>query len=62
MGDGNAEFSKAVDLILDLTARGMGVRSNRYAMIVDNGIVKHLAVEAPGQFEVSSAEAVLAKL
>jgi len=38
------------------------VRSNRYAMIVDNGIVKHLAVEAPGQFEVSSAEAVLAKL
>jgi len=62
MGDGNAEFSKAVDLTLDLTARGLGLRSNRYAMIVDNGIVKHVAVEAPGAFDVSSAEAVLAKL
>ncbi len=62
MGDGNADFAKAVDLTLDLTSRGMGVRSNRYVMIVDNGVVKHLAVEAPGQFEVSSAEAALAKL
>ena len=62
MGDGNAEFSKAVDLTLDLTGRGMGIRSNRYMMIVENGVVKHLAVEAPGQFEVSSAEAALAKL
>jgi glutaredoxin/glutathione-dependent peroxiredoxin len=62
MGDGNAEFSKAVDLTLDLTGRGMGIRSNRYVMIVENGIVKHLAVEAAGQFEVSSAEAALAKL
>ncbi len=62
MGDGNAEFSKAVDLTLDLTGRGMGIRSNRYVMIVDNGVVKHLAVEAPGQFEVSSAQAALAKL
>lgn len=62
MADGNADFAKAVDLTLDLTGRGMGVRSNRYVMIVDNGIVKHLAVEAPGQFEVSSAEAALAKL
>ncbi|MFN9957014.1 MAG: peroxiredoxin, partial [bacterium] len=47
---------------LDLTARGLGLRSNRYAMIVENGIVKHLAVDAPGAFDVSSAEAVLAKL
>jgi peroxiredoxin len=62
LGDGNAEFSKAVDLTLDLTARGMGVRSNRYAMLVDNGIVKALHVEEPGKFEVSSAEAMLAKL
>jgi glutaredoxin/glutathione-dependent peroxiredoxin len=62
MADGNAEFAKAVDLTLDLTGRGMGVRSNRYVMIVDNGIVKHVAVEAPGQFDVSSAEAALAKL
>ena len=61
-GDGNAEFSKAVDLVLDLTARGMGIRSNRYAMVVDNGIVKTVAVEAPGKFEVSSVEAVLASL
>jgi len=61
-GDGSAEFSKAIDLTLDLTARGMGLRSNRYAMIVDNGVVKHVAVEAPGAFEVSSAQAVLAKL
>ncbi|MFZ9313733.1 MAG: peroxiredoxin [Burkholderiaceae bacterium] len=61
-GDGNAEFSKAVDLTLDLTARGMGVRSNRYAMLVENGIVKALHVEEPGKFEVSSAEAMLAKL
>lgn len=61
-GDGNAEFSKAVDLTLDLTARGMGVRSNRYAMLVDNGIVKALHVEEPGKFEVSSAEAMLATL
>ncbi|MFM1881469.1 MAG: hypothetical protein RLZZ344_1703 [Pseudomonadota bacterium] len=61
-GDGNAEFSKAVDLTLDLTARGMGLRSNRYAMLVDNGIVKALHVEEPGKFEVSSAEAMLAVL
>lgn len=61
-GDGNAEFSKAIDLTLDLTARGMGIRSNRYAMIVDNGIVKKVSVEDPGKFEVSSAEAVLAGL
>ena len=51
LGDGNAEFSTA-----------MGVRSNRYAMVVEDGVVKALAVEAPGKFEVSSAEAVLAML
>jgi len=62
LGDGNAEFSKAIDLTLDLTARGLGLRSNRYAMVVDSGIVKSVSVEAPGAFEVSSAEAVLAKL
>jgi peroxiredoxin len=61
-GDGNAEFSKAVDLTLDLTARGMGLRSNRYALLVDNGIVKAVHLEEPGKFEVSSAEAMLAKL
>lgn len=62
MGDGSAEFSKAVGLIMDLTARGMGVRSQRYAMVVDNGKVKSVAVEEPGKFEVSSAEAVLKSL
>ena len=62
LGDGSADFTKATGLILDLTARGMGVRTNRFAMIVDNGVVKHIAVEGPGKFEVSSAEAILAKL
>lgn len=61
-GDGNAEFSKAIDLTLDLTGRGLGIRSNRYAMIVRDGVVQTVSVEAPGQFEVSSAEAVLAQL
>jgi peroxiredoxin len=61
-GDGNAEFSKAIDLTLDLTGRGLGIRSNRYAMIVRDGVVQSVSVEAPGQFTVSSAEAVLAQL
>jgi glutaredoxin/glutathione-dependent peroxiredoxin len=59
MADGSAEFSKAVDLTLDLTARGMGVRSNRYSMLVVDGVVKALNVEAPGKFEVSNAETLL---
>ena len=49
-GDGSAEFTKKLDMEFDLTARGFGVRSQRYVMIVDNGIVKHLAVEGPGKF------------
>ena len=59
LADGSAHYVKALGLELDLTARGMGVRSNRYAMIVDNGVVKGVFVEGPGKFEVSSAEAVL---
>ncbi len=62
LGDGNAEFSQAVDLTLDLTGRGMGIRSNRYAMLVKDGVVKALHVEEPGKFGVSSAEAMLALL
>jgi peroxiredoxin len=62
LADGSVVFTKALGLELDLTARGMGVRTNRFAMIVDNGVVKHVVVEAPGKFEVSSAEAILAKL
>lgn len=59
MADGSAEFTKAAGLTLDLTARGMGVRSQRYSMLVDDGIVKTLNVEAPGKFEVSGADTML---
>jgi len=59
MADGSAMFTKALGLELDLVARGMGVRSQRYSMFVDNGIVKALNVEAPGKFEVSDAETML---
>jgi peroxiredoxin len=62
LADGNADFTKAVGLDMDGTGFGMGLRSKRYAMVVENGVVKHLAVENPGQFEVSSAEAVMKAL
>ena len=62
IGDGNGEFSAALGLIQDLSARGMGRRSLRYAMVVDNLVVTHVAVEAPGKFEVSDAASVLAAL
>lgn len=62
LGDGSAEFTRKVGLELDLTARGMGVRSQRYSMIVDNGVVRTLNVEAPGKFEVSGAEKILEQL
>jgi glutaredoxin/glutathione-dependent peroxiredoxin len=60
--DGGAELTQKMGLTFDLTAKGFGIRSQRYAMIIDDGVVMHLAVEAPGKFEVSSAEAVLAHL
>lgn len=53
MGDGSAVWTKALGLELDLTARGMGVRMNRFSMLVDNGVVKTLNIEGPGKFEVS---------
>ncbi len=59
LADGSADFTKAVGLELDLTERGFGVRSDRYAMIVDDGVVTHLNREAPGKFEVSGAETIL---
>ena len=59
MADGSAAYTKAVGLELDLTARGMGVRSDRYAMLVDNGVVKMLNREAPGKFEVSDGTTML---
>ena len=62
LADGSGEFSKAMGLSMDLTKNGMGVRSQRYAMIVDDGVIKHLFVEKPGAFEVSSAENVLKHL
>ena len=61
MADGSAAFAQATGLTLDLTARGMGLRSNRYSMLVKDGVVKALNVEAPGKFEVSDADTLLAQ-
>ena len=62
MADGSALFTKAMGLEMDLTSRGMGVRSQRYSMFVDDGVVKSLNVEGPGKFEVSDAESLLKQL
>jgi len=59
MADGSAVFTKALGLEMDLISRGMGVRSQRYSMLVDNGVVKAINVEAPGKFEVSDADTIL---
>ncbi len=59
LADGSGAFTKALGLELDLVARGLGVRSQRFALVAKDGKVTHLAVEAPGAFEVSKAEAVL---
>jgi glutaredoxin/glutathione-dependent peroxiredoxin len=62
LADGSAAYTKALGLELDLTARGMGVRCQRFSMLVDDGVVKTLNVEAPGKFEVSDAETMLKQL
>ena len=62
MADGSAIFTKAPGLDMDLTPRGMGVRSQRYSMLVQDGVVKALNVEAPGKFEVSNAETMMKAL
>jgi peroxiredoxin len=62
LADGNGEFTRAVGLVMDGSKFGMGERSQRYSMIVDNGVVKELNVEQPGAFEVSSAEHMLGQL
>jgi len=62
IADGSAHFSHALGLEQDLTARGMGIRSHRYAMVVDDGVVATLNVEAPGEFQVSDAESIMAVL
>ncbi|MBK6295504.1 MAG: peroxiredoxin [Rhodoferax sp.] len=61
LADGDANFTKAVGLTLDLTGKGMGLRSNRYSMLVKNGKVASLNIEGPGKFEVSDAATMLAQ-
>ena len=62
MGDGSAAYTKALGLELDLTAKGLGVRCQRFSMLVDDGVVKALNIEAPGKYEVSDAETMLKQL
>ena len=61
LADGSADFTKATGLTLDLTSRGMGLRSNRYSMLVKDGTVASLNIEGPGKFEVSDATTLLAQ-
>ena len=63
LADGNGEFAKAIDLTLDASGNGLGLRSKRYAMLVDDGVVKKLNIEeAPGKVEVSGGEALVKQL
>ena len=62
LGDGSAQWTKALGLELDLNSRGMGTRMQRFSMLVDNGVVKQLNVEGPGKFEVSDAATLLKQL
>ena len=62
IADGNAEFAKALGLEMDGTGIGFGTRSQRFALIAENGVVTKLAVEEPMKFDVSSADAILAAL
>lgn len=62
LADGSADFARATGLTLDLSARGMGLRSNRYSMLVKDGKVVNLNVEGPGKFEVSDADTLLAQV
>ena len=62
MADGSADFTKKLGLELDLTARGMGVRCQRFSMLIDDGVVKTLNIEGPGKFEVSDADTMLKQL
>lgn len=62
VADGSADFAKATGLEMDLTERGMGVRCQRFSMVVDDGVVKSLHIEEPGAFDISSAERMLAEL
>jgi peroxiredoxin len=62
LADGNADFTKAVGLEMDGTGYGMGLRSKRYSMVVDDGVVTQLNLEKPGAFEVSNAETILKQI
>jgi peroxiredoxin len=62
LADGSADFTKKLGLELDLTARGLGLRCQRFALVAKDGKITHVAIEAPGAFEVSKAEAVLGAL
>ena len=62
LGDGSADYTKALGIELDLNARGLGLRCQRFSMLVDNGVVKTLNIEAPGKYEVSGAETMLQQL
>jgi peroxiredoxin len=62
LADGSADFTRKLGLELDLVARGLGIRSQRFVLVAKDGKVTHIAVEAPGAFEVSKAETVLAAL
>lgn len=59
LSDGSGQFTRALGLELDLSARGLGVRSQRFALVADNRVVSYLAIEKPGDFDVSKAESVL---
>ncbi|MGH8226885.1 MAG: peroxiredoxin [Steroidobacteraceae bacterium] len=62
LADGNAEYAKALGLTMDASRFGMGTRGQRFAIVVDDGVVRQVHVEAPGEFKVSSAESVLGAL
>jgi peroxiredoxin len=62
LADGNGEYAKALDLEMDASAFGMGTRAQRFAIVVDDGTATHVAVEAPGKLDVSTADAILANL
>ena len=62
LGDGSAAWTRALGLELDLTARGMGMRMQRFSMLLDDGVVKQVNIEAPGKFEVSGGDTLLKQL
>ncbi len=62
MGDGSADYTKALGLEFDLSAKGLGMRCQRFSMLVEDGVVKTLNIEGPGKFEVSDADTMLKQL